>query len=129
MIAVTPAKNQDQIKEVFNELGQTLSEKSMAVTAVENNKQIGCAAFNFDGEELTLLSVKYPKNDIFVCDLISRGVMNFGVNRNILYCELGPDAPIDEFVKLGFIKSKAEASVNIIKAFMECKSCKSKQQN
>ncbi len=129
MVAVTPAKNEQEIRNVFEEHGIELTDGAMAMRAVENNECVGSAAFTLIDGVLTLLSVKYPQKDMFICDLISRGVMNYGVNRGVLYCELGPAAPRKEFLMFGFIKSADEDSVNIIRTFTMCTHCKENKAN
>lgn len=123
MVAVKPVNDVELIKKLYAEHNIEFTENSNAVSAVENGEMVGSGLFTLIDGTLTLLSVKYPKNDLFVCDLISRGVMNYGVNRGVLYCELGENAPLAEFVAFGFIKSKEETSVNIIRTFTQCTHC------
>ncbi len=123
MVAVKPVDDIELIKKLYAEHNIEFNEYSNAVSAVENGEMVGSGLFTLIDGVLTLLSVKYPKNDLFVCDLISRGVMNYGVNRGVLYCELGENAPFAEFVAFGFIKSKEETSVNIIRTFTQCTHC------
>lgn len=124
MVAVKPVQSDREIAEIFDEHGVVLCDGAMAMIAVEKEKKVGSAAFQLLDGELTLLSVHYPKNDLYLCDLISRGAMNYGVNRGVLYCNLGEQAPKDEFVKFGFIKDLSETSVNIIRVFTMCTHCK-----
>lgn len=124
VIEVKPAKSEQEVDIIFKQHGIATREGAMAMKAVENGKEVGSAAFTMIGNELTLLSVIYPKDDIYVCDLVSRAVMNYGVNRGAMYCELAEKAPVKEFLTLGFIKSTDETSVNIIKTFTMCTNCK-----
>ncbi len=124
MVSVKPVDNEAEIAELFNQHGIELCEGAMAMIAVEKGERVGSAVFKIAGEELTLLSVIYPKQDQFICDLVSRGVMNYGVNRGMLYCELGEKAPKAEFLMFGFIKDINETSVNIIRTFTMCTHCK-----
>lgn len=126
MVRVTPAKSQEEIESLFNEHGIDLCEGANAVVAIENDEKVGSAVFSLIGTELTLLSVIYPNKDLYICDLTSRAVMNYGVNRGALYCELGEKAPFAEFVAFGFIKNSTETSVNIIRTFTMCTNCKNK---
>ena len=124
MVRVTPAKNQEEIKSYFELHDVDLCDGANAVIAVENDNVVGSAVFSLVGTELTLLSVKYPKNDLYICDLTSRAVMNYGVNRGAYFCELGEKAPFSEFVAFRFIENAKETSVNIIKTFTMCTNCK-----
>ena len=94
MIEVTPAKSEQEVDIIFKQHGIATREGAMAMKAVENGKEVGSAAFTMIGGELTLLSVIYPHDDIYVCDLVSRAVMNYGVNRGALFCELAEKAPV-----------------------------------
>lgn len=124
MVRVTPAKNQEEINSYFELHEIDLCDGANAVIAVENGTVVGSAVFSLVGTELTLLSVKYPKNDLYICDLTSRAVMNYGVNRGALFCELGEKAPFSEFIAFRFISNTNEKSVNIIKTFTMCTNCK-----
>ena len=124
MVRVTPAKNQEEVKDYFDAHGIEMCDGANAVVAIENDSVVGSAVFSLVGTDLTLLSVKYPKKDLYICDLTSRAVMNYGVNRGALYCELGEKAPYAEFVAFGFIKNAEETSVNIIRTFTMCTNCK-----
>ncbi len=124
MIEVRPSKNQEEIEEVFEIHGAKLCEGAMSVKAIENGKVVGSAIFSLVGTELTLISVIYPKDDIYVCDLVSRGVMNYGVNRGAMYCNLAKTAPKSEFLAFGFIENINETSINIIRTFTMCTNCK-----
>ncbi len=124
MIEVRPSKNAEEIKAIFALHGIELCEGAMAMNAIENGKVVGSAVFSSIGDKLTLLSVIYPPDDIYVCDLVSRAVMNYGANRDAMYCELGESAPKKEFLMFGFIENIDETSVNIIKTFTMCTNCK-----
>lgn len=124
MVAVIPAKNQEEIAETFKEHNIELCDGAMAMIARVGDEKVGSAVFSIVNNEMTLLSVLYPKEDIGLCDLISRAAMNYGVNRNIMYCELGEKAPKKEFYTLGFIKNSEETTIDIIKTFTLCTNCK-----
>lgn len=126
MIEVKPSKSQEEINAIFKLHGIELCDGAMSVNAIENGKVVGSAVFSMIGTELTLLSVIYPSDDIYVCDLVSRAVMNYGVNRGAMYCELGESAPKKEFLAFGFIENINDTSVNIIKTFTMCTNCKKK---
>lgn len=127
MVNVKPVQSEDEIIALFREHEIDMCDGAMAMIATENGETVGSAVFTLINGELTLLSVIYPKQDHFLCDLISRGVMNYGVNRGVLYCQLGEKAPKAEFVMFGFIKDKSETSVNIIRTFTMCTHCKSNE--
>ena len=124
MIEVRPSKSQEEVEQIFKLHGIELCEGAMSANAIENGKVVGSAVFSLVGTELTLLSVIYPKDDIYVCDLVSRSVMNYGVNRGAMFCELAETAPKKEFLAFGFIENINETSVNIIKTFTMCTNCK-----
>ncbi len=126
MIEVKPSKSQEEIEKIFKLHNIELCEGAMAVNAIENGKVVGSAVFSLIDTELTLLSVIYPKDDLYVCDLVSRAVMNYGVNRGAMYCELAATAPKAEFLALGFIENINETSLNIIRIFTMCTHCKKK---
>ncbi len=127
MVNVKPVQSEDEIVALFGEHEIDMCEGAMAMIATENGETVGSAVFQLINGELTLLSVVYPKQDHFLCDLISRGVMNYGVNRGVLYCQLGEKAPKAEFVMFGFIKDTADTSGNIISTFTMCTHCKSNE--
>ncbi len=124
MVEVRPSKSKEEIEKIFELHGIDLCEGAMACNAIENGRVVGSAVFSLVNTELTLLSVIYPKDDIYICDLVSRAVMNYGANRNALYCELGEKVPKMEFLSFGFIENINETSVNIIKTFTMCTNCK-----
>ena len=129
MVNVRPVQSDKQVSELFIQHGIKQCDGGMAMVAIENERQVGSAVFQLINGELTLLSVEYPEKDYTLCDLISRGVMNYGVNRGVLYCQLGEKAPKAEFLMLGFIKDMSECSVNIIRTFTMCTHCKSNKNN
>ncbi len=124
MVTVKPLKDADSISQMFDAHSIELCDGAVAMIAVEGDKEVGSAVFSMIGTELTVLSVKYPKEDIYICDLVSRAVMNYGVNRGAMFCEIVPTAPVKEFYLLGFIKSVDETSIDIIKTFTMCTKCK-----
>lgn len=124
MVRVTPVKTQEEINKYFELHGVEICDGACAMIAIENDAVVGSAVFSLTDDELKLLSVIYPKNDLFICDLTSRAVMNYGVNRGKLYCELGDKAPIKEFIAFRFIQNAEDRSVNIIKTFTMCTNCK-----
>ncbi len=125
MVRVKPVDEQE-IELYFKQHNIEICDGAMAMVAIEGENTVGSAVFSLTEDKLTLLSVIYPEKDLFICDLTSRAVMNYGVNRGKLYCELGEKAPYKEFVLFGFIKSAEEKSVNIIKTFTMCTNCKNK---
>ena len=124
MVRVTPVKSQEEIEKYFDLHSVELCDGANVMVAIENDTVVGSAVFSLVGTDLTLLSVNYPKNDLYICDLTSRAVMNYGVNRGALFCELGEKAPFAEFVAFRFIENAKETSVNIIKTFTMCTNCK-----
>ena len=129
VVNVRPVQSDEEIVGLFKEHNIELCQGAMAMIAIEKGNQVGSAVFQLLNGELTLLSVDYPEKDYVLCDLISRGVMNYGVNRGVLYCNLGEKAPKAEFLMLGFIKDMSETSVNIIRTFTMCTHCKSNKNN
>ncbi len=125
MVRVKPV-NVHEIEEYFKLHNVEICDGAMAMVALEGEERVGSAVFSITENNLTLLSVQYPEKDLFICDLTSRAVMNYGVNRGKLYCELGEKAPFKEFVLFGFIKNAEEKTINIIKTFTMCTNCKNK---
>ena len=124
MVTVSPEKSAQRIDERFTAHGLALRDGRMAVVAFEGEKEVGYGLFSLVGTELTLLFVQYPKDDLYLCDLIARSVMNYGANRGAFDCLLGEKAPKSEFVAFGFIPDAETNTVNIIHTFTMCTHCK-----
>lgn len=123
MITVKPVQETETVNELFASCGVPLPEGGMAVEATDGAKRVGCGLFSLVECDLTLLYVDFPADDPLLCDLIARGVMNYGIHRGALICELGEQAPKAALVSLGFLSSAEETSMNIVRVFTECTHC------
>lgn len=128
MVTVKPAPSAEKTEELFRTYRIPSCEGQMAMIAYDGDREVGCGLFSLVDSQLTLLFVDYPKNDLFLCDLISRGVMNYGANRGALDCDLVESAPKAEFVAFGFIPDLSASSVNIIRTFTMCTHCKKSKE-
>ena len=123
MIVVSPMKESESIKQAFDRFQIAYSDGCMAVQALEDDRTVGYGLFSLVERDLTLLYVDYPASDPAVCDLVTRAVMNYGINRGALECEIGPEAPVKALVSLGFIPDESATSMNIVYVFTHCTHC------
>ena len=123
MITVSPIKDERAVRALFDKHGIAFSDVCAAVCAIEGGVEVGCGLFALDGRDLTLLFVDFPETDVEICELITRAVMNYGVNRGTLDCGLGPASPKATLVSLGFIPDDTATSMNIIHVFTHCTHC------
>ena len=123
MIAVSPIRNREAVRALFDRYHISFDEYSQAVEARSDETPVGHGLFTLRGNELTLQYVDYPAEDPTLCDLITRAVMNYGVNRGVIDCDLGPQAPKAALFSLGFLSSMEESCMNIIRVFTHCTAC------
>lgn len=128
MIVVSPMKDIEEVKQRFDHCRIAYTDGCMSVQAIEDGAPVGFGLFTLAERELTLLYVDYPESDPAVCDLITRAVMNYGVNRGALECEIGPMAPKKALVALGFIPDETAVSMNIVYVFTHCTHCRGGQK-
>lgn len=128
MILVSPVKGTDSVKQMFDRFQIPFADGCMAVQVLEDDRPVGCGLFSLVERELVLLYVGYPAEDPEVCDLVTRAVMNYGINRGALECELGPQAPKEALVALGFIPDLSATSMNIVHVFTHCTHCHATQK-
>lgn len=127
MIHVRPA-NDGEIKMIFGE-NAPKGANAMIADDSATNETVGHSEFTITDGKFILLNVEPAEKDIWLCDLIARATMNYAVNRGILTCRLGENAPKNAFQLLRYIENESENEINIIHLFTMCKNCSKTDQN
>ena len=122
MLKLGPIKNEKETENIFKQKGFKYSEYSGCVKAQNGEKTEGLCLYELTNEKITILYIE-PTTDIPLADGILRSTLHIAAERSILNAFYGDKMSEDFLNKIGFIKSKAEKTLDIDKLFKSCCGC------
>lgn len=125
MISVLPIRDQNEVKRLFSDHKLEFGEFSGAVSAMCDGHRLGYCLFELDSKKMIILQLQ-PKDDLSLADGILRSALHNAVCANVIKAEYNESSPVEIFEKLGFILSKEEKTLDIMKLFESCHSCNNK---
>ena len=123
MIYLSPITDKNRIKALFESKNLEFGEFSGCVTASDRGEELGFSLFDLTDEKITVHYIE-PITDISLADGILRSTLHVAAERSIMKAFYSDTLPEDFLDKIGFIKEKAEKSLDIDKLFKSCCSCK-----
>ncbi len=122
MIEIHPLREKDKLAVLYKSAGILMDENSMAVVMADKDEILGNCLFDLNDDFLIVRAIE-PKDDIMMCDGILRSALHVGVQNGKMKAFYSKEAPFELINKLGFVKDKDNAEINVEKLFSSCKSC------
>ena len=119
MVTVLKEKDLELVDRLFSDNGVEKTEYSLAVTARFSDEVLGYCLFDLEPERIVIHKVE-PIEDLMLADGILRSALHVAAERSIMNAFYSEEADEELFLKLGFIKEKAEKSLDIDKLFGGC---------
>lgn len=122
MISVSPEKDKQVVRELYNKNGIFFIENSSAVTALCDGEILGYCLYDFyeEGERKIVIHKVSPEDDIMLADGILRSALHVAAERSIMDAFYSEGADEELFTKLMFVKNAAERRLDIDKLFGGC---------
>ncbi len=122
MIEIHPLRESEKLSKLYNQNNIEMNENSMAVVCTDSGETLGYCLFDINDEALFLNTLE-PRNDLLLADGILRAALHVGVENGKMTAYYTNNAPVDVFLKLGFIKNSKNKELNVDKLFSSCKNC------
>lgn len=122
MITVSPVKDADKLRELYEREGEEPISTSMAVAAADGEQMLGYCLFDLNAERIAIGAIK-PESDLLLADGILRSALHVALQRMIIVAEYTEKAPYELLKKLDFIKNDENNGVKIEKLFQTCGNC------
>ncbi|MDD6479494.1 MAG: hypothetical protein PUF48_06800 [Oscillospiraceae bacterium] len=119
MVTVLKEKDLELVDKLFSSNSVEKTEYSLAVTARFSDEILGYCLFDLEPERIVIHKVE-PIEDIMLADGILRSALHIAAERSIMNAFYSKAADEELFLKLGFIKEKAERRLDIDKLFGGC---------
>lgn len=117
MITVKPSDKKEEIENLFIKNGIEIKDTSNCVIAKQGEDVLGFCLYYLDNKRITVLCLE-PQNDLYLADGILRSALHVASEHFAMDAHYEGDGAIYE--KLGFIKNKADKSLDIDKLFKGC---------
>ncbi len=119
MVTVTPEKDKNKVKEIYEKAGLAFADNSECVVARDGEETLGACLFSIEGDTVTVHGVS-PADDILMADGVLRSALYVASMRFIFKARCDNDEIMPLLEKLGFIKDKETRAVDIDKLFRGC---------
>lgn len=122
MLSLSPLKDREEIKEIFEQKNIEYTEFSGVVSAVCQDETLGMCLYNLTGDKIVILHIE-PLNDIPLADGILRSTLHVAAEKSIMNAFYTDTVPEEFLKKIDFIKSDTEKTLQIDKLFKSCCNC------
>lgn len=119
MITVLPSDDAVEIRNMFAESNIPLSKNSGLMTAKLNDEVLGFCLYAIDADLITIYRL-CPEDDIMLADGILRSTLHLAARRMITRAVYSEGAHEELFIRLGFVKSKEDRTLDISRLFSDC---------
>lgn len=119
MITVSPLKEKEEIRSLFEKQSFEVNENSGAVVARDKDEILGFSLYYLDEKSITVLCVE-PKEDIMLADGILRSALHVAACQSSMDAKYESEAYEELYRKLDFIKDKDNKTLDIDKLFGGC---------
>ena len=123
MIYLSPIKDRERIKGLFEENNIPFDEFSGCVSATDKGEEIGFSLFSLDDKQITVYCIE-PLNDIPLADGILRSTLHVAAEHSVMNAFYADSLDEAFLEKIDFIKDREEKRLDIDKLFKSSCNCK-----
>lgn len=122
MIYLSPIKNNERIKQLFENNNIPYDEFSGCVSATDKGEELGFSLYSLDNEKIIVHCIE-PLNDIPLADGILRSTLHVAAEHSVMNAFYADSLDESFLEKIDFIKDIEEKRLDIDKLFKSCCSC------